>query len=226
MAKAYLRGMLVLLCLLSAGCTEVRTDGPVRVEDYSETIRLACIGDSITYGSGINDREVNSYPAQLQRVLGDRWEVRNFGVSGATMLRKSDLPYWQRDTFRKAMTFRPHIVLIKLGTNDSKSHWDAEAFRRDYADMIDTLAALDTTPRIYLCLPVPAYETKWEIRDEVIKGEVIPIIQDIAEKHRLVVIDLYTALSGAEDLFPDKIHPNAEGAGLMARTVAHTLTGQ
>ncbi len=217
---------LVLLLLLSAGCTDVRTDRTVRLEDYSETIRLACIGDSITYGSGIADRQLNSYPAQLQKMLGDRWDVSNFGVSGATMLKVSNLPYWQRDAFRKAMAFRPHVVVIKLGTNDSKSHWNADAFGRDYAEMIDTFAALDTAPRIFLCLPVPAYETKWEIRNEIIKDEVIPIISRIAEEKQLPIIDLYVALGDAEDLFPDKIHPDAEGALRMAAAVHRALTGK
>ena len=58
--------------------------------------RVACVGDSITYGSGIADRAHDSYPAQLEQILKQydtAWEVDNFGVSGATLLTNGDLPY-------------------------------------------------------------------------------------------------------------------------------------
>ena len=61
-----------------------------------EKIRVACVGDSITFGSGIQDRNTNSYPAQLGRLLGEKWETRNFGVSGATLLKNGDKPYWKQ----------------------------------------------------------------------------------------------------------------------------------
>ena len=95
------------------------TDTTVAAQTDSKT-RVACVGDSITYGAGVAGRESNSYPAVLGKLLGDKYEVKNFGVSGATLLKKGDNPYWRQGAFKKATDFKPNIVVIKLGTNDTK----------------------------------------------------------------------------------------------------------
>jgi lysophospholipase L1-like esterase len=69
--------------------------------------RVAAVGDSITWGSGLADRERDSYPAHLGRMLGDQHEVRNFGVNGTTLLRKGDRPYWTTSAFDAAKAFAP-----------------------------------------------------------------------------------------------------------------------
>ena len=148
MKRHVLHGILVALaCGLWCGC--VPTSQPfVCPENYDETIRVACIGDSITYGAGIKDREHNHYPAQLGRLLGPRWDCRNFGVSGDTLLRRGDMPYWDESAYREALGFDPHVVIIKLGTNDSKpQNWKyADAFEQDYKDLIRSFAALPSSP--------------------------------------------------------------------------------
>lgn len=55
-------------------------------------IKVACIGDSVTYRYGLESRETDNYPAQLQQMLGDQYEVENFGKSGATLLKKGHRP--------------------------------------------------------------------------------------------------------------------------------------
>lgn len=87
---------------------------------FGQKVRVACVGNSITYGAGIAAREQNSYPAQLQYYLGEDYEVRNFGVSGCTSLQQGDYPYVQTGAYAQSLEFRPDIILIKLGTNDSK----------------------------------------------------------------------------------------------------------
>ena len=107
-----------------------------------DALRVACIGNSITHGSGIDMQEQNGYPAQLQRLLGSDYYVRNFGVGGRTMLQKGDHPYMIEQAWRDAQQFRPDIVVIKLGTNDSKDYnWNAhkQDFEADMQAMIDTL---------------------------------------------------------------------------------------
>ena len=86
----------------------------------SETIKIACVGDSITYGAGIKDRKNMNYPVQLGKILGQKYEVKNFGNSGSTMLKKGDKPYWKQREYKAALEFNPNIVIIKLGTNDTK----------------------------------------------------------------------------------------------------------
>jgi acyl-CoA thioesterase I len=185
------------------------------------TIKVACIGDSITEGSGLSNPTVTAYPVVLGKLLGTNYQTRNFGVSGRTLLRKGDYPYWNEQAFRTATNYSPDVVTIKLGTNDSKPYnWKYKAeFARDLGDLIDVFANLPSHPRIFVCFPVPAYALTYDITPEVIKNEIIPIIIQVARQKGAMTIDLYTALSGRPDLFPDNIHPNAAGAALIARTI-------
>lgn len=218
--------VLALSCLL-AGCASPRKPA-LHAKDYEGTIRVACVGDSITYGAGVENREVNNYPVVLGKLLGERFEVRNFGVSGATLLRRGDMPYWGLPEFQAVTDFAPQVIILKLGTNDSKpQNWRyASEFSTDLRDMLNYFASLPSNPRIWICLPVPVYETKWGINEATVKDKIIPAIQEVAEDKNIPTIDLHTALSDRPQFFPDKIHPNAAGAAMMAMTIFTALKGR
>lgn len=187
--------------------------------------KIACIGDSITEGSGVDNPSVNAYPVVLGRLLGTNYITRNFGVSGRTLLKKGDYPYWREAAFRNATNFNPDIVTIKLGTNDSKpQNWRyKDQFAVDLRNMIEVFSNLPSHPKIFLCLPVPAYAINFDINPDIIQNEIIPIIHQVAIEKGLQTIDLYSALSGRPELFPDNIHPNAVGAALIARTIQSAI---
>jgi lysophospholipase L1-like esterase len=191
-------------------------DGPVRV---------ACLGDSITFGSGVEEREKNAYPAVLGRLLGDKYEVRNFGVGGATAQKQGDKPYWTLDAFKEASAFDPHFVVIKLGTNDSKPHnWHgAQPYEADLQALVEHFQHLPQKPRVFLCTPVPVYKDAFTIREAVVRGEVVPAVRKVAERTQTPVIDLYAALQDAGEAFPDGVHPNAAGAKKIAEAVAEAI---
>lgn len=194
-----------------------------------DTIRVACVGNSITEGFGLKDKKTQSYPARLQELLGDRYLVQNFGLSGHTLMNGTDRPYmndkkWHR--FQQALASNPDIVTIKLGTNDSKTPYDSllhADFIHDLHAMIDSFQALPSKPYIYLCLPIPADGEVWTIRDSVIIGEVIPRIRAVAQERNLPVIDLYNPMKPFLELLPDKIHPNAAGAMIIAEEIARRI---
>ena len=198
--------------------------------DSAQAKLVACIGDSITYGSGISDRTYNSYPAQLGRMLKEfdnQWQTQNYGVSGATLLRNGDRPYVQQNAYTQALAANPDVVIIKLGTNDSKpQNWVyKDEFISDYLYLIDSFAQLSSNPEIWICKPVPVFSELGGITDTVVQNEIVPLIDEIAQQRNVQVIDLFTALSGVSDLFPDGVHPNAEGAGLIAEAIVQALTG-
>ena len=216
----------------------------------TDAIRVACIGNSITDGFGIDMASAYGYPAQLQKKLGADYHVKNFGVSSRTMLNKGDWPYMNERAWRDARAFNPDVVVIKLGTNDSKpENWQYNAeFRHDLEQMIFTLrpdlaqyasmpakkvrkalakASASAKPQIYLCTPIPAFKSTWNINDSVIAGGVIPIQQEVAAKYGLKVIDLHILFSGDEDkVLPDGIHPDDKGAARMADIIAEALKAE
>ena len=198
------------------------------MDDYQGTVRVACVGDSITYGSGVENREVNNYPLVLGKLLGPRFEVRNFGVGGATLLKKGDKPYWDLPEFQSASEFRPQVIILELGTNDSKpQNWKHGAeFAGDLRALLDHFAGLSSKPKIWVCLPAPVYETRWGITESTIKDQIIPVIRQVAKEKNVPTIDLHLALSDRPQFFPDKIHPNAAGAAMMSMTIFTALKGR
>lgn len=191
-----------------------------------DAVRVACIGNSITFGAGIRNRSRDSYPSVLARMLGDSYWVKNFGVSARTMLNKGDHPYMNEPAYKNALAFNPNIVVIKLGTNDSKSfNWKYKAdFMKDAQTMINAFKGLPSQPKIYLCYPSKAYLTGDGINDDIISKEIIPMIKKLAKKNDLSVIDLHTAMDGMPELFPDRIHPNEKGAQVMAKAVHQSIS--
>lgn len=198
----------------------------VRVDNLRRITRVACIGDSITAGVGTAP-PVGSYPDQLQRLLGDRWEIRNFGVSGATLLRSGDKPYQKEAALKKALEYKPDVVIILLGTNDSKpQNWAFQAqFAADYRDLITQFKRLETCPRLFVCSPpFVSGGGNFGINEPAVLEE-IPRIRTLAEAENVTFVDVHAAMVGQDFLFPDRVHPNNAGAGVIAKTVYTALTG-
>jgi acyl-CoA thioesterase-1 len=198
------------------------------VKGTAQPVKIAIVGNSITEGSGVNPYR-DAYPAQLGLYLGDNYLVGNFGVSGRTMLKKGDYPIWAEPLFQDALAFEPDILIILLGTNDSKpQNWDlyGEEFDDDYLAMIDTFSVGGKNPEVWACLPPPAFAVKFSIRDSVIVNEVIPSIEQVIAERQLKWVDFYTPFIGHSEYFPDDIHPNANGHNIMARILYEALTGE
>lgn len=188
----------------------------------TDTLKVACVGNSVTYGAGIAERGKMSYPAQLQQRLGDGYEVKNYGHSGATLLKKGHNPYWKLKEFEEAVNFNPDIVIIHLGLNDTDPrNWPRyrDEFNQDYKELIDTFKEKDA--EVWICKLTPIFHEHprfksgtrnwfWKIQKE---------IERVAETSNVGLIDLHTPLYNRPDLFPDALHPNAEGATILANTV-------
>ncbi|ATP55746.1 G-D-S-L family lipolytic protein [Pedobacter ginsengisoli] len=186
----------------------------------AQKIKIACVGNSITYGAGVVNREKNAYPAQLQAMLGNNYQVMNFGVSGTTLLKKGNNPYWNTIAYKKALESKPDIVFIKLGTNDSKfiNRSFYNEFESDYKELIKSFSESGIHPRIVLLLPIPSFlADSNSIYDPVIKQQIIPRIKTVAYQTKSEIIDLYSLFLDQSDLLPDKIHPSSLGATIIAK---------
>ena len=191
-------------------------------------IRIACIGNSITYGVGAKDPVKDSYPAILQRMLGADYEVVNFGVSGSSLLSKTSYAYRNTPRFEDAKKYQPNIVIIKLGTNDAKQKNNLifGELQEDLNKMVEEFQQLDSRPEVILLKPVPIFRYKvGEHNDTILKNFVIPAIEEVAKEKKLKIVDLYNALSNKSALFPDKLHPNEEGYKIIAQEVYQSLKG-
>ena len=183
-------------------------------------VRVACIGNSITIGYGLHNPN-NAYPQQLGRLLGNRYDVRNFGVSGRTMLKKGDYPYWKEKFYKEALAFKPQIVTICLGTNDSKPwNWKYKAdFFDDYMDMIKSFREVNPNVQFYVCLPPPVFHSKFGITDSVVHDQVIPIIRAVGIAAGTDLIDFYDNMTKDGADFFDGVHPDSAGDSIMAHIV-------
>ena len=163
---------------------------------------------------------------KLQKLLGSAYSVQNYGVSGTTLLKRGNSPYWNTGRIAQVLAFKPDIVTIKLGTNDTKPYnWDVHGseFKQDYGALIDTLNTLDVKPRVFLVLPVPVFtvaaSADWGIRDSVIQI-IIPIIKEIANERNLPVVDANTPLISFPQYFTvDGVHPDSRGADTIASVI-------
>ncbi|MEQ8218883.1 MAG: GDSL-type esterase/lipase family protein [Arenibacter sp.] len=187
---------------------------------FQDPIKIACVGNSITYGSGVANREKNAYPEQLQSMLGNTYQVRNFGVSGSTLLKNGDRPYTETEDYSNALEFKPDVVFIKLGTNDSKlsNRIHLDDFEGDYIDLVNSFKKENRNTRIILLLPVPAFTTDTtRIWNEVIKNKITPMTRRVAYKTNSEVLDLYQLFIDQPGLLPDMIHPSSLGATVIAK---------
>lgn len=208
-----------------------------REEYYNQAapgdIKVACVGDSITYGEHIVNRKYSCYPAQLRRMLGNGWNVRNFGVSGSTVSDESESSYRQTESYRESLEYEPDIVILMIGTNDTKpQNWkNIEFFQKQYQDLLESYLVLKSKPEIYVCTPASAYfpenqdmeKYAYHIRPEFLEDE-ISVIRGTAGHFKLQVIDIHKLTAGHREWFQqDGIHPLRTGAKAIAETVKDTL---
>ena len=191
----------------------------------SVSLRVACVGDSITEGTGLSNPAQNSYPSQLSAIMGKGGEVQNFGKKSATLMKAGSLPYWNTSQYSASLNYNPDVVVIMLGTNDAKPYnWaNNTPFVPDYTALIQSYKNLPSSPIVYICYPPPVYAEVSGITDARIKNEVIPKIAQVASSNAVEVIDIYSALSNKKSLFPDNVHPNKEGARLLAQEVYQAI---
>ena len=200
---------------------------PEGVNSRQKKIRVACVGDSITWGFTIVNRRKNSYPAVLQELLGPDYEVRNFGHNDASARFDADTPYVRKKAYSNSRSWNPDIVLLMLGTNDTKRrNWDPAVFRRDYTRLVESYQALPSAPRIVLIAPIRVFQPLGipllGLYSDTMENGVRPAIHEIAAGKGLELIDLADLFTDSR-LLMDGVHPQAAGARLLAARIHAAL---
>ncbi|MDX1364782.1 MAG: sialate O-acetylesterase [Arenibacter latericius] len=195
-----------------------------------QKIKVACVGNSVTYGTRVAERERNAYPVQLQELLGDNYEVANFGYPGATALKNGHKPYWDNPIFKESKSFQPNLVIIHLGLNDQgNNNWPAhkEEFVSDYLDLIQEYRNLPSSPEIIICKMSPSFSGHHWFEEGMRENyqEIQAKIDTIRELAGVDVIDLQEPLYRFPEYYADDLHPAKEGATIIANKIVRFISG-
>lgn len=197
---------------------------------WAQKVRVSCIGNSITYGYGMQDPTTESYPAHLQIMLGDAYKVGRFGRSGATLLNHGHRPYMQTEEFQEAMAFKGDIAVIHLGINDTDPRdWPMyqDEFVPDYCALVDSVRKANPKCRVILALMTPLSDRHHRFLSGTRDWHrlIQQSIRKVAELKHCELVDFYTPFKHRPELFPDRIHPNKEGYKMLAEVVYRYVTG-
>ncbi len=195
-------------------------------------IKVACVGDSITYGHGVNSWHNNNYPAVLQKLLGEEYNVQNFGVSGATAQHSGDKPYIYTKSYQPSIDYKADVLVFMLGSNDSKPYnWnDKESFKMQYIELLDKYL-VNNSPKVYLCTVSQVFyidknqttgPSTYDIQRD--KVDIInDVIKEVADEKGLNLIDIYSVTKEQPEWFKDNIHPEANGAKAIAEEIHNNI---
>lgn len=217
---------IALLLLLTLAASAAKRKSATK----DRPIRVACIGNSITYGLGLANFQSDCYPSQLQQMLGSGYLVGNFGKSGTTLLRHGHRPYMEQTEFREAMNFRADIAVVHLGVNDTDPrNWPnyGDEFVADYLALIDSLRSSSPNVRILIArmTPIGDRHPRFQSGTKAWHTLIQQAIETVATVSGAELIDFHKPLYASPWMLTDAVHPNAEGAALLAKTAFEAITG-
>lgn len=193
-----------------------------------ELKKVAFVGDSITYGASLTDRATESYPSIVDAKLGAGYEVGNFGVSATSALSTAKKPYVQTEEYKASLEFDADVLFIMFGTNDIKyENWTEgkDNFEADYVALINSYKEVNPDVKVYIGIPPRIFKENvfGERSPEILENEGIPAVYDVAKTVGAEVVDFFGATKDSPELFPDFLHPNADGTKLFAELVYEAI---
>lgn len=212
------------------GCTDLH----FHTKPEGDQIRVACVGDSITYGMSVINWFENTYPAQLGDMLGEDYHVLNFGFSAKTAQDNNEESYRDTKLYKKSKEYQPDIVILMLGSNDSKPYnfEGKEAFKQAERELIETYLNLESKPRIILATVNSGFYVHGDNEGDYmydINGENINIInegiKELAVEYGLPLVDTYEITKDHPEWYKlDGIHPDKNGQTAMAEAFYEAVT--
>ena len=213
--KILLLSAIIIVLIVSSGCSAVFVVPQKNRTNLAKSVKVACVGDSITEWSG--------YPAHLQDMLGTNYNVGEFGAYSSTVSANSDKPYMEQVVFQEAKSFDPSIVVIMLGTNDAHICLSTNTFHADFTRLVLEYQMLASQPKIFLATPPPIFDNDLNLSDTNLQEHVIPYIEQAAFELSLPIIDINAALTDRPECFEDGVHPNSEGASMIASKICEAI---
>lgn len=187
-------------------------------------LKVACIGDQVMQGQQVDS--IDRYPALLQWLLGEHYQVKTFALRNATVLNNGEQPFMSDTLCKQAIGFQPDIVVINLGINDTKrKNWlpYGEDFLGDYMNLVQTFMTLSSRPRVIICRPSKPFGNINNVNDSTLQAGVLPVIDSVSAWRHLQKIDLYSITSDRSDMFIDYIYPDRTGCRIIAETIVDVI---
>lgn len=204
-----------------------------KINNNEDKIKVACIGDSTTYGHGIKNWKNNSYPSLLQKELGDDYYVVNFGLNGACVQSYAQQPYADNEIFKESVLFDADIIIFMFGTNDSSAYnfRSKGDFKKEYSELMRSFLEIENNPEIILCTPPSAFyrngktdgTAEYDVEPDNLKI-ISEAVNELANEMNYNLVDCFSATSQHPDWFgKDGIHPNSEGASELAKLISDSI---
>ena len=206
-------------------------------EVRNDVLNIACVGDSITYGAGVADAEgrreaESTWPYMLEERFNHEVQFLNYGVCGRTLMHGTGYGYTDTDFYTLSKECGAEGYLILLGTNDSKTGiWNAETYEAELEEFVTSYLSLPGSPEVVLVTPPCAFAedggdtANYEVRIDVIRDEISPIIKRTAERLGIRCFDLYAETEPHPEWFADGVHPNIEGNRAIAEFIYRSIMG-
>lgn len=207
------------------------------IKAQSKKLQIACIGNSITFGARVQDPSAESYPAVLNALLKSGgytgYEVKNFGIGGATVIRFGTPNIWR--TVDSLKLYRPDVVVIEVGTNETvgspRFNWEHIGdFEKDYSAYMKSIKEINPNCAFILCSPLDMVIATEGLSPERINDLTLrrPRVWELRKRTRKIAkaedaffLDLTKSFEGRSNFMTtsDGVHPNKEGYNYMAKLV-------
>lgn len=219
---------------------ETKEDDKFILDDMTSStdkkLRIAFVGDSITYGYLTDDPSTQSYPSQLSEMFNGRYTIGNFGKNAAYVLDanskynvktdQKDRSYRNTEEYSKSLEYDADIVVIMLGVNDIRSIYGIEEAKQEFVNSLADLATeyvnLDTVQKVYIATSVPCHVDTLFI-NEMSNGELQDLQKQAAEECNIDIIDVYSFvkddLQSLDYYVEDELHLNVKGQQLIAEAI-------
>lgn len=221
----------ILLVVVVGGFLIYRIVYPKILVSGTGTKKVICIGDSLTYGQGVmTSRDTDSYPALLAGLLGDEYQVLNYGLPNRTLQSTGNMPYSNEKHYEESLEQDAEIVILMLGSNDSKpDFWNAQRFEEEYLQFIQKYQNMDSKPQVYIMIPPAIFlenPNSGDCSDTILREELIPILSRLSQQTGAGLIDLYSITQDHPEWYGDGLHLGRTGNEVIAKEIYATVNAQ
>lgn len=198
-------------------------------------MKLICIGDSITYGQGGSNENIN-YPNILSKLLN--CQVDNYGVKGSTICKNGSEDNQNKSIENRVSTidFKSYThCLIMGGTNDWANNFNLTSVYESLIKIFQTIYLSNNN--IEILFFTPFYRNNWYKGDSNYKPndngiylkEFVNIIIKCCLKNRVKCCNLYLVSgfneSNYKAYYIDGLHPNDDGYYKLTNIIYKRLQG-